>query len=97
MTMIRRVLAWFFLVVVLVGSFAAPVRSSSRGGGRSVWGAGGGVATAGNDDGYAHGGGKRVWNRRSLGMRTTQPPAPVSNKMRAAAMPAPPSPTTTRV
>ncbi|KAG2604584.1 hypothetical protein PVAP13_4NG101156 [Panicum virgatum] len=95
--MSRRVLAWLFLVVVLVGSFA-PVRCSSRGGGRSVWAAAGGVAAAGNDDdGYAYGGGKSVWNRRALGARKTQPPAPVSNKMRAAAMPTPPSPTTRRV
>jgi len=100
MTMSRRVLAWLFLALFLVGSLAAPVRSSSRGG-RNVWGAAdaAGVATAGNDDnGYEYDGGKRIWNRRSLGRATTKlPPAPVSNKMRAAAMPAPPSPTTTRV
>ncbi|CAL5037149.1 unnamed protein product [Urochloa decumbens] len=92
MTMSRRVLAWFFMVVFLVGSFATPVRSS-RGDGRSAWAAGAaGTATAGNYG--VRDGGKKIWNRRSLGTRTTQPPAPVSNKMRAAAMPAPPSPTT---
>ncbi|CAL5046390.1 unnamed protein product [Urochloa decumbens] len=93
MTMSRRVLAWFFTVVFLLGSFAAPVHSS-RGGGRRAWAAAatGGVAAAGNYG--VRDGGKKIWNRRSLGTRTTQPPAPVSNKMRAAAMPAPPSPTT---
>jgi len=82
------------MVVVFVGSFAAPVRSSQDEDGRSVWAAGGGVVTAGNDDDRAYGyrGGK-IWNRRSLGARATLPPAPVSNKKKAAAMPTPPSPT----
>ncbi|KAF8733003.1 hypothetical protein HU200_015360 [Digitaria exilis] len=93
--MSRRVLTWLFLVVFLVGSFAAPVRSS-REGGRSVWAAGD-ATTASNDGMTGHGacrGVKKIWNRRSLGTRKTQPPPPVSNKMRSAAMPAPPSPTT---
>ena len=93
--MSRRILAWLFMVVVFVGSFAAPVRSSQDEDGRSVWAAGGGVVTAGNDDDRAYGyrGGK-IWNRRSLGARATLPPAPVSNKKKAATMPAPPSPPT---
>ncbi|CAN6190481.1 unnamed protein product [Urochloa humidicola] len=97
MTVSGRVLTWLFMVVFLLGCFAAPVRSSRGGGRRSVWAAATGVATAGNEGRADHaydGEGKRVWNRRSLGTRTMQPPAPVSNKMRAAAMPAPPSPTT---
>ena len=93
MTMSRRILAWLLMVVVFVGSFAVPVRSSQEDG-RSVWAAGGGVVTAGNDD-WAYGGyrGGKIWNRRSLGARATMPPAPVSNKKKAAAMPTPPSPT----
>ncbi|CAN6179081.1 unnamed protein product [Urochloa humidicola] len=95
-TMSRRVIALLFMVVFLLGSFAVPVRSSREGGRRSVWAAATGDVTAGNEGwgNHAYGEGKRVWNRRSLGTRTTQPPAPVSNKMKAAAMPAPPSPTT---
>ncbi|CAN6164867.1 unnamed protein product [Urochloa humidicola] len=97
-TMSRRVIALLFMAVFLLGSFAVPVRSSREGGRRSVWAAATGDVTAGNEGrgDHAYGEGKRVWkrNRRSLGTRTTQPPAPVSNKMRAAAMPAPPSPTT---
>ncbi|KAG0513134.1 hypothetical protein BDA96_10G075300 [Sorghum bicolor] len=89
----RRVLAWLFMVVVFVGSFAAPVYSSSQDDGRSVWAAGAGVVTAGNDGKvYGYRGGK-IWNRRSLGTRLKLPPAPVSNKKKAAAMPGPPSPT----
>jgi hypothetical protein len=97
----RTVLAWFLLVVFLVGSFAAPV-CSSRVGGRSVWAAAG-DATLGNDDGSrasyyaaAYRGGKKIWNMRSLGTRTTRLSPPTSNKMRAAAVPAPPSPPTTK-
>jgi len=81
------------MVVVFVGSFAAPVRSSQDEDGRSVWAAGGGVVTAGNDDDRAYGyrGGK-IWNRRSLGAtKSMLPSPPVPNKMKAAAMPGPPS------
>ena len=91
--MSRRILAWLFMVVVFVGSFAAPVRSSQDEDGRSVWAAGGGVVTAGNDDDRAYGyrGGK-IWNRRSLGAtKSMLPSPPVPNKMKAAAMPGPPS------
>jgi hypothetical protein len=81
------------MVVVFVGSSAAPLCSAQEDG-RSVWAAGGGVVTtAGNDDGRAYGyHGGNIWNRRSLGARPKLPPAPVSNKKKAAAMPAPPSP-----
>ena len=97
--MSRRILAWLFMAMFVVGSFAAPARSSQEdGNGRSVWAAGAaGVETAGNDDdgraAYGYRGGRKVnWNRRSLGTRSTLPPAPVSNKMKAAAMPGPPPP-----
>ncbi|CAD6340039.1 unnamed protein product [Miscanthus lutarioriparius] len=92
MTMSRRILAWLLMVVVFVGSFAVPVRSSQEDG-RSVWAAGGGVVTAGNDD-WAYGGyrGGKIWNRRSLGATKSKlPPPPLPNKMKAAAMPGPPS------
>ena len=94
MTMSRRILAWLLMVVVFVGSFAVPVRSSQEDG-RSVWAAAA-VVTAGSDDDRAYGGyrGGKIWNRRSLGARATLPPAPVSNKKKAATMPAPPSPPT---
>ncbi|CAD6337449.1 unnamed protein product [Miscanthus lutarioriparius] len=92
MTMSRRILAWLLMVVVFVGSFAVPVRSSQEDG-RSVWAAAAFV-TAGSDDDRAYGryrGGK-IWNRRSLGAAKPKlPPAPVSNRMKAAAMPGPPS------
>ncbi|KAJ1258284.1 hypothetical protein BS78_10G063600 [Paspalum vaginatum] len=97
MTMSRRILAWLLVVVVffVAGSFAAPVRSSSSHGDgrivRAAAAAAAGAMSAGMGmDAYR---GRKVWNRRSLGARKTLPPAPRSNKMRAAAMPAPPSPT----
>ncbi|CAD6340040.1 unnamed protein product [Miscanthus lutarioriparius] len=96
--MSRRILAWLFMVVVFVGSFAAPVRSSQDEDGRSVWAAAGGVVTAGNDDDRAYGyRGTKIWNRRSLGAKPKLPPASVSNRMKATAMPRPPPSTTTRV
>ena len=92
MTMSRRILAWLLMVVVFVGSFAAPVRSSQDEDGRSVWAAGGGVVTAGNDDDRAYGyRGTKIRNRRSLGSKPKLPPPPLPNKMKAAAMPGPPS------
>uniref|UniRef100_A0A804QZL2 Uncharacterized protein n=1 Tax=Zea mays TaxID=4577 RepID=A0A804QZL2_MAIZE len=75
-------------------------RRSVQEDGRSVWAAAGGVVTAaagnhGRAAAYGYRGGKVVWNnRRSLGARIVRPPAPVSNRMKAAAMPGPPSPTT---
>ncbi|CAD6340038.1 unnamed protein product [Miscanthus lutarioriparius] len=92
--MSRRILAWLFMVVVFVGSFATPLCCSPQEDGRSVW-VGAGVVTAGSDGrAYGYRGGKMIWNRRSLGARATLPPAPVSNKKKAATMPAPPSPPT---
>jgi hypothetical protein len=81
------------MVVVFVGSFAAPVHSSQEDG-RSVWAATG-VVTVGNDGKvYGYRARKMIWNRRSLGARPKLPPAPVTNKKKAAAMPGPPSPPT---
>lgn len=88
------------VVVVFVGSSFAAAGSSFQEDGRSVWAAAGGVVTAaagnhGRAAAYGYRGGKVVWNnRRSLGARIVRPPAPVSNRMKAAAMPGPPSPTT---
>jgi hypothetical protein len=60
-------LAWLFMVVVFVGSFAAPLCSAQEDGG-TVWAAGN-VVTAGNGGKvYGYRGGK-IWNRRSLGAR----------------------------
>ena len=92
MTMSRRILAWLLMVVVFVGSFAVPVRSSQEDG-RSVWAAAA-VVTAGSDDDRAYGGyrGGKIWNRRSLGAAKPKlPPPPMPNKMKSAAMPGPPS------
>jgi hypothetical protein len=78
------------MVVVFVSSFAAPLCSAQEDEG-TVWAAGS-VVTAGNGGKvYGYRGGK-IWNRRSLGARPKLPPAPVSNRKKAAAKPAPPSP-----
>jgi hypothetical protein len=98
--MSRRILACLLMVVVVfMGSSFAAAGSSVQEDGRSVWAAGGVVTAAAGNHGraaaYGYRGGKVVWNnRRSLGARIVRPPAPVSNRMKAAAMPGPPSPTT---
>ncbi|XP_062227520.1 uncharacterized protein LOC133925783 [Phragmites australis] len=92
--MYRRLFAWLLVLVVLVlvCSCAATVCSSrtldAGGDARKLWTAGGGgVATAGRGSRV----GRKVWNRRSLGDRSSWlPPSPLSN--RATAMPAPPPP-----
>ncbi|KAL6606083.1 hypothetical protein ACP70R_041736 [Stipagrostis hirtigluma subsp. patula] len=88
----RRVLAWLLVAVVFLVCSSRCLAAGDEARKLTAAAAAGGVGTTAGRG--AVGGKKPVWNRnrRSLGTRATFPSPPQSNKMRAAAVPAPPPP-----